>query len=263
MNIGLVLSGGGLRGVAQIGAIKALEEFGVYATHISGSSAGAIVGSLYAYGYGWQEMLQFFKKIQIFDIKKYAFGKPGFIDTEKFYSEFKTYIKEDDFSILKKSLSVTATNILNGKLKAFNSGELIKPVLASAAFPGVFSPVKIGSSYYIDGGALDNFPVKYLKSKCDIIIGVYVNGYKDITINDLKHSYSVFERAFKLKSAKEDYAKFKDCDFVVMPTQLDVYGTFEKTHIDTMFKIGYEATKKALEDNPTVQLKIKSNTIKS
>ncbi len=63
MNIGLALSGGGSRGVAHIGAIKALEEHGIFPTHIAGSNAGAIVGVLYAYGYNWKEILKFFKSI--------------------------------------------------------------------------------------------------------------------------------------------------------------------------------------------------------
>ena len=193
MKIGLALSGGGSRGVAHIGAIKALEEYGIFPTHIAGASAGAIVGALYAYGYNWEDILKFFKSIQILDFKKYALGKPGLIDTEKFYAQFNTYIKVDDFDVLKKSLTITATDILNGKLKTFNKGELIKPILASAAFPGVFAPVKIKDSYYVDGGALNNFPVESLIVDNDIIIGCYVNGYNTISINDLKYSYNVVE----------------------------------------------------------------------
>ena len=105
MNLGLVLSGGGMRGAAHIGAIKALEEHNLYPNHIAGTSAGAIVGALYAYGYKWKDILTFFKGIQILDIKKYALNKPGFIDAEKFYPEFKKYIKNDDFSFLEKTFS--------------------------------------------------------------------------------------------------------------------------------------------------------------
>lgn len=255
MNIGLILSGGGMRGAAHIGAIKALEEHGIFPSHIAGTSAGAIVGALYAYGYKWEEMLKFFKSINVLDIKKYALNKPGFIDAEKFYLDFKSYLKNDDFSFLKKHLSITATNILDGKLEVFDKGELIKPVIASAAFPGVFAPVKINNSYYIDGGSLNNFPVELLKSKCDKIIGIYVNGFDAITIKDLKHSHNVVERAFKLKSVKEDNKKFRDCDLVIAPQELNKYGTFDKKDLDQVFKIGYNATLKALTNNEIFTLK--------
>lgn len=246
MNIGLVLSGGGMRGIAHIGAIRALEEHGIVPTHIAGSSAGAIVGSLYAYGYDWKEMLDFFRTIQIFDLKKYALNKPGFIDAEKFYNAFKLYLKKDDFSALKKKLYVTATNLLNGQLDVFDSGELIKPILASAAFPGVFAPVHINGSYYVDGGALNNFPVNQLKNSCDAIIGVYVNGFDTIEINDLKHSHNVVERVFKIKTAREDLKKFKDCAIVICPKQLGKYGTFDKKYLDAIFQIGYDEANKEL-----------------
>jgi NTE family protein len=241
MNIGLALSGGGMRGVAQIGVIKALEEHGIQPTHVAGSSAGAIVGSLYAYGYNWEEIFDFFKNIQLLNITKYALGKPGIIDAEKFYPEFKAYIKKDNFDALEKVMFITATDILKGKLKIFKSGELIRPILASAAFPGVFAPVKIDDTYYIDGGALNNFPVEQLKPDCDIVIGAYVNGYQDISIDKLKHSYNVVERAFKLKSVQEDHQKFKDCDVIISPKELDNYATFDNSYLDEIFKIGYDA----------------------
>ena len=255
MNVGLVLSGGGFRGVAHIGVIKALEEAEIFPTHISGTSAGAIVGALYAYGYNWEEILKFYESIQILDIKKYALGKPGFIDAEKFYSKFNGYLKEDNFSALKKKLTVTATDLLNGNLKVFKEGELIKPILASAAFPGVFAPLKIKDSYYIDGGALNNFPVEALASSCDIIIGSYVNGFDVAAIDDFKYAYNVVERAFKLKSVKEDYAKFDSCDLVISPRELSKYGTFSTKHLNEIFKIGYDATKNAL--TPKVLKKLK------
>lgn len=163
MTTGLVLSGGGMRGAAHIGAIKALEEHGIVPTHIAGTSAGAVVGALYAYGHSCEDMLTFLKGINILDIKKYALNKPGLIDAEKFYPGFKTYLKHDDFGFLKKQLTITATNILNGKLEVFRTGELIRPILASAAIPGIFAPVKINDSYYVDGGTLNNFPVLPIK----------------------------------------------------------------------------------------------------
>lgn len=249
MHIGLVLSGGGTRGVAHIGVIKALEEHNIHPTHIAGTSAGAIVGGMYAYGCSYKAIFKFFKDTNALDITKYAINKPGFIDSEKFYADFKTYIKNDDFKFLKKELYITATDILEGTLKIFDQGELIKPILASATVPGIFAPLKIGHSYYIDGGILNNFPVDVLRDKCDKIIGVNINAFEKTSIKDLKHSYSIIERAFKLKFIKEDREKFKDCDLLIAPKALSKYGTFDKKNLDRIFKLGYDATIKALEDS--------------
>ncbi|MFS4416448.1 patatin-like phospholipase family protein [Maribacter sp. 2307ULW6-5] len=253
MNTGLVLSGGGIRGVAHIGAIKALEEHGIFPTHIAGTSAGAIVGSLYAGGVGWAEILNLFKTIPIFHTNRYARSKPGFLDTEKFYDNFKEYFPEDDFSTLKKPLFITATNIIEGTLKIFHEGELIRPILASASFPGMFTPMKIGSTYYVDGGVLNNFPTEPLKKDCDKIIGVYVNPLKKVKIEDLKHSYTVAERAYKLKSASESIFKFPDCDVVISPEGLAGYGTFNMNSIDAIFELGYVAAKNILEEQKGTQ----------
>ena len=89
MKIGLVLSGGGARGAAHIGVLKALEEHGISPSHISGTSVGAIVGALYAANVHWSEILNFFKTTSIFHTKRFAFNKPGFLDTEKFYDDLK------------------------------------------------------------------------------------------------------------------------------------------------------------------------------
>ena len=247
MNTGLVLSGGGMRGVAHIGVIKALEEHDIYPTHISGTSAGAVVGALYAGGVTWSEMLNFFKTIPIFHTNRYALSKPGFIDSEKFYNNFKLFFPEDDFSTLKKPLYITATDIINGSLKIFHKGQLIRPILASASVPGMFTPIKIGADYYVDGGVLNNFPTEPLQKDCEKIIGVYVNPLKKINIIDLKHAYSVVERAYKIKSASESIIKFAHCDTVISPEGLAGYKTFDMNGIDEIFELGYSAAKRILE----------------
>jgi NTE family protein len=193
--------------------------------------------------------LSFFKSIQLLDVKKYARNKPGFIDTEKFYSQFKRYLDQDNFKALKKKLKITATDILHGSLKVFASGELIRPVLASAAFPGIFAPVKIGDSYFIDGGALNNFPVELIKENCDFLIGSYANWLKTVKINELKHSYNVVERAFKIKAVRDDLSKFTACDLVIVPEELGNYGTFDMKRLEEIFQLGYQSAKQALSNS--------------
>ncbi|MGO3719887.1 MAG: patatin-like phospholipase family protein [Mesonia hippocampi] len=248
MNIGLVLSGGGARGAAHIGAIKALEEDGIFPTHISGTSAGAIVGALYAAGISWSEILNFFKTISIFQTNRYARNKPGFINSENFYDDLKAYLPKDNFDALKKTMFITAANLIDGTSKVFSKGQLIKPIIASASFPGVFTPTEINGKFYIDGGTLDNFPIEPLKKECDKIIGVYVNPLKKIKIKDLKHSYSVVQRAYKIKVAAESSSKFSICDVMIYPEELVNYGTFEMNNIDAIFNLGYTTTKKVLSE---------------
>lgn len=247
MNTGLALSGGGFKCIAQIGVIKALDEYGIQITHIAGTSAGAIIGALYAGGSDWKQIFDFVKSVNIFSLNNYAVGKPGFVDTEKFYSKFSEFFPTDSFESLKIPLFIPATNILDGSLKVFSTGELIRPILASAAFPGVFTPIKITDSYYVDGGALNNFPVDLIKPHVDQIIGVYVNPFLRIEIKELKHSFNVLERAYKIRSAKDSLSKFKDCNLVISPKDLIKQGTFSISDMDAVFNLGYKAAIKALE----------------
>lgn len=253
MNVGLVLSGGGVRGVAHIGAIKALEEFGINPTHIAGTSAGAIVGALYAGGRNWEEILEFFKSTQIFSIKKYARSKPGFVDTEKFYDHLKAYLPKDSFSALMISLHVTATNLLDGTLKIFNKGELIKPILASAAVPGLFAPVPFKNGYYVDGGTLNNFPVDLIKDSCDQIVGIYVNPFEKITKTELKHAHNVLERAYHIMVANETVLKFDQCDVLIRPKRMAEFSMFSLKNIDVLFELGYKSAKEALGNSNLVK----------
>ena len=256
MKLGLVLSGGGAKSIAQIGAIKAFEEFDLIPTHVAGTSAGAVVGALYAAGVSWTEMLHFFKSTSLFTRTKFAYNKPGFINTDKFYKDLHPFFPSDNFSQLQKPLFITATNILNGTLQIFSEGELIKPILASASFPGVFTPVEIENNFYIDGGTLNNFPTEPLKNICDNLIGVYVNPLVEIKANELKNSYSVMERAFKINTSVRSLKKFSDCSIVISPLELNKYGTFSVNDLDTIFNIGYHQTLKILKENPKVIEKI-------
>ncbi len=247
MGIGLVLSGGGARGVAHIGVLKALEEQGVEVTHISGTSAGAVVGAMFAAGNSWQDIFRFFKEVPIFNYRRYAINKPGFIDSLKFYKDFEGLFKEDDFASLEKKLFVTATNLIDGKIKIFSSGELIKPVLASASFPGIFTPISINKGAYVDGGLLNNFPVEPLKPLCDKIIGVFVNPLETIQIEELSHSYQILNRSLQISLGNQSLHKFKDCDFVISPAGLTKFGIFDLKTLDAIFEIGYLAAIKELE----------------
>lgn len=246
MNIGLVLSGGGIKGVAHIGAIKALEEHGLYPTHISGSSAGAVIGAFYSANYTPEEMLAFFKVTPLFNLSRFSFRKPGFIDTDNFYNDFKKYFPDDNFNALHKKLFITTVDMLNGKIKVFEKGELIRAFLASAAFPGIFSPVAIGDGLFADGGILDNFPVAPLKGNMNQIIGIYTSPIQIITADKLRNSLSVLDRAIKINFSNGSLLKFSICDILIYPDDLNKFSLFDRNHIDEIYQMGYLATKKKL-----------------
>lgn len=243
---GLVLSGGGVRGAAHLGLIKALEEQGISPSYISGSSMGAIVGAFYAAGYTYEKILEFLHHTTLFSVQRFSFRKPGLIDAESFYDTFQEYFPDDRFEALKKTLFICATDMVRGKSKFFHKGPLIRTIFASAAFPGMFSPVVIDERLYADGGIINNFPVEPLLGHCDKIIGCHVNPLKEVSAEDLASSTAILDRAYQIGRNSMTETKFHYCDILIAPTSLNQYGTFSLNHMDEAFQIGYEAAKAVL-----------------
>lgn len=248
MKTGLVLSGGGYRGIAHIGVLKALEEADIAPDMIAGTSAGAVIGALYAQGHSTENMLKFFKGLKLLSFNNYAFGKPGWVDPESFYDVFKEYFPEDSFESLRIPLLVTTTNILNGELEVFSNGPLIDTLLASAAFPGFFAPVEMGAGYYVDGGVLNNFPVNLLRQEVDLLIGVYVNPFDKVSKSDIKHSINVLDRVMKIMTAMESLEKLNMCDLLVYPKAIRKYSTFIENDLDAIYDLGYREARKKLQE---------------
>lgn len=250
-SLGLVLSGGGTKGIAHAGVLKFLEEKSIRPARIAGSSAGAIVGSLYAFGQTPEQILEFFKSIYFFHWKHFTFRKAGIIDSEAFKSYFNKFFSDALVGDSKIPLYITATDMIKGKLKVFEDTiSLSDAVLASSSFPGIISPYNINGSLYSDGGILNHFPTDILQGRCDYMIGVYVSPIHDIEPQDLKSIRAVTTRALDLLSANSDRQKFNNCDWVVEPKELSAYSTFEtsKAKMDKIFEIGYQAAQKSFEE---------------
>lgn len=244
--IGLVLSGGGVRGLSHVGVIQALKDRGIEPEVVSGSSAGAVVGALFCKGYKPGQMLQFFKETPLFHINKFAIGKPGFIDTDKFYRDFNKYFPLDDFSGLSKKLYVTAVNMLSGEKVVFQEGPLIKTLLASSAFPGLFSPVEFNDSLYSDGGILDNFPTDPLRENTSVLIGSYASPLDAIQPESLKYSVNVLERAIRINYSRRSLRKFAHCKLVIRPLDLSRFGLLDVGKLEEIYQIGYQTASELL-----------------
>jgi NTE family protein len=249
--IGLILSGGGSKGIAHAGVLKFLVEENIRPSHIAGTSSGAIVSSLYAWGKTPEEILEFFKSIYFFHWRHFTFKKAGFIDSEAFRLYFTSIFKDATLGDMPFKMHITATDLVSGKLKIFGpETKIADAVLASSAFPGIISPYEIEGKLYSDGGILNHFPTDVLQGRCETLIGVYVSPIQKIGPNDLKSIKSVTTRAYDLLSATSNMQKFTLCDWIISPDDLALYSTFEtnKAKMDEIFNIGYEAAKKSYDD---------------
>ena len=234
--------------MAHLGAIAYMEELGIEVDVISGTSAGSIVGGLYAAGHSIATIFNVFKNTSIFSWSNFTARKPGIIDSDRFYPVLKEHFPTNDFSALKKKFYVTATDILNGVATTFSEGEVAKPILASSAVPVVFSPVKIGNSLYVDGGVLNNFPIEPLQGRCKAIIGINVHPIKPVKEKEISSTISIMDRMLRIAIYHQTRQKLPLCNIAISPVELANYGTFDRNHFDEIFEIGYKAAKKKKED---------------
>lgn len=238
--IGYVLSGGGARGFAHLGVIKLLEELGIKPYAISGTSAGAIVGALYAAGKSPDEILGLLKNNNLFGWSHIAWQKDGFFSSKMLRKLLKKTIEKDDFDDLNIKLFVTATDLVEGKSVQFSTGSLADAVVASSAVPLLFEPIKIGEMILVDGGVLNNFPIEPLKGCCDIIIGSHVNKIeKELGKKSFFKVINILDRCFHLAIANSAYSKLKDCDlFLEIP--LHDFDIYDVKHANEIFETGYK-----------------------
>lgn len=242
--IGLTLSGGGVRGAAHVGLLQFLEENDIGIDIIAGTSAGAIVGALYAAGNSPQTILEVFKQVRLFDFSNFTWAKPGLLDSDRFAAIFEPYIKKDDFQDLQKELYIVACEVLKGEEVVFSEGPVIQAVLASSSFPGVFTPVKIEDNLYVDGGVVNNFPANLIREKCNFLIGMNVNPLNVIEEKHLTSTYGLMMRVMELTTRKKDTHKADLCDIYLAPQPLVEFNTFATTATEQIFEIGYETAKK-------------------
>lgn len=231
--VGLVLSGGGLRGIGHLGAIKALEEHGFHPTLISGCSAGAIIGAFYAAGYTVDDMLHIVQENDLFPTTSLRLRTSGFVNTHFLTRLFRTYMPDNSFESLKKPLYVATTNIRSGKTEYLHAGPLDEALLASASIPLLFPAVKHGSTAYYDGGVLDNLPVQPLLGQCNFLIGVHVNSPDNLTPDQLT-PMKTLDRIIHLAIGQSVADNAKKCDLFIEPPdmlQFSMFGKKELTHI--------------------------------
>ena len=238
-NIGVVFSGGGARVAAHIGVLQALNENGIYPTHISGASGGALIGALYCHGYSPLEILELSKSQSFLKIFKIGFTNKGLIEMTHLKKFLSNHIV-DDFKKLKIPLYVSVTNLNLGNFEIKSSGKLIECLCATCAVPLLFKPIKMDGNLYIDGGLLNNLPIEPLLNTCDEIIGVSVNIHQ--YESNIKGVMQITERCLHLAVWNTIQDRIKQCDVTIEIDKSYGYSMFSLKYSYELFKIGYDCT---------------------
>ncbi len=240
-SVGIVLSGGGARGAAHLGVLQALNDLNIAISAVSGVSAGAIIGALYAAGHTPKDILTTLKGRSYFGISDIAWLKPGIFSAASLRKALSELIGNDDFAQLKMPLYVTATDMICQRSVTFSSGKLFDPVIGSSSVPLVFQPVLFGAYELLDGGMLNNFPVEPLVGKYDVLIGSHVNKLRVDNDPVKQGKVSVIDQCFHMVIAASVHERSALCNIFIEPL-LAGFGMFDIKRADQLFELGYAAT---------------------
>ncbi|MDZ4704158.1 MAG: patatin-like phospholipase family protein [Saprospiraceae bacterium] len=244
--IGIAFSGGGARGIAHVGVLKALLENGIEPQVISGSSAGSIVGALYAAGKSPEEMLAFVKDSKLFKLIKVGLPNRGFTKLTYLRERLAQTITEDSFEALNKKLIVAISNLHTGVCEMVSSGPLFDVIVASSSIPLVFKPVELKGQLYVDGGLLSNLPAIPLLEEVDFVIGVNVMPQVELRDTSLQSLIGVAARCFELSVVGNTRADLEQCHFVIEPKAVHRYHIFQFNQYEALYQIGHEATQEII-----------------
>lgn len=239
--INLVLSGGGEKGIAHAVLLEKIEELGLKIKAISASSAGALVGSMYASGRTPQEIVRFFRETPLFQYSWMDLRKPGIFKSNNYAQLVEPYI-EKRFSQLQIPLIITTTNLERGETHYHSKGNLIKPLLASCAFPGIFSPIKINGKLHCDGGIMDNFPIKPFLEEETPIVGSYLSLPDNKGEKELNTIIKLTTHATNLKSYSAEKHKFSKTVYTAQ-FPLGKFNSFNTKEADGIYQTAVDFLK--------------------
>ena len=247
MKIGISLSGGGARGIAHLGVLQALTENKIEVEVISGTSAGSIAGAMYSAGFEPEEILNIILTSSVIKTLRPSFNKMGLLKIDALGGILEKYLKNKKFKDLKVPLTVVATDIEKGVARYFKEGLIIPAVKASSCVPFFFSPVEHEGVMYVDGGVVDNLPVKAIKGDCDFLIGVHTNPINNG--NKASNMKVILERSLLIAINGNVFESKKLCDWLIEPPELSKYTGFDLGKAKEIFDIGYEYTLSSIPNN--------------
>lgn len=252
VNFGISLSGGGAKGIAHIGVLRCLLDNGIVPEVVSGTSAGSIIGALYAAGLSPDEIERFVDESSFYKIFRLV-GLPtaGFVKMDYLRERLAAFIPEDNFGALKYPMYVCATNMNKGRPIIFSEGTLFDKVQASCAVPWLFKPVEIDGDLYCDGGITNNLPAECIRKKCTVLLGSNVKPKVHIEHNkELDSLMGITERTVDLSLWMNSKPHVKLLDVYIPHDKVMDFSFFNFNKTRELCDIGYEAT---LEKLPIIK----------
>lgn len=246
LEVALVLGGGAFHGMAHVGVIKVLEDEGIPIDLIIGTSAGSMVGALYAaepYIDSLIPLVKNTKAKEVFDFSLFR-SKEGFVSGTKLQKYLNKYIKVKNIEDTKIPFVAVATDINKGISVPLKSGPIAPSVNASCAIPGIFEPVVMYGRTFVDGGVLDNIAVDIaLEYNPKVIIAVNIMPFD--TVAELKNYTQIFHRAYTIAAHNNSEINIKKADIIITP-DIGGFPLMSSKDNDKLYELGMKKARELL-----------------
>ena len=259
--VALVLGSGGARGYAHIGVIEVLEKQGIHPDVIVGTSAGSIVGSIYASGKTAAELHDIALNLKPNDVRDVDVSLKGFFNGQKVENYINRQVNNTPLQNLKIPMYVVATELKNGEKTVFNYGNTGQAVRASTAIPSMFVPTKIGDTEYVDGGLVSPVPVQVARDLgADIVIAVDILAQPIHT--ETSNVWGLFNQNINIMQGRLAEEELKNADIVIQPDLKEKAHIFDVTGREMAIQAGVDAANEKVADlQLAIENKIKSMSI--
>ena len=251
-NVALVLSSGGARGLAHIGAILELEAQGYTITSIAGCSMGALIGGVYAVGKldEFREWMTTIDKKRMFELTDFSLSLNHLAKGMKIIQAIMEFVPDEDIERLPLPYCAVATDWSAGQEVVFRTGSMFDAIRASISLPSFFEPVHRNGRLLIDGGVINPIPLnRVARTEGDMLVGIDVSGhdYEGQTVAHFNY-YTMLSRVSSLMIRQNSIlmAQLTHPD-VLVDIQMSNYGTFDFDKSEELIEIGRQETRQALE----------------
>lgn len=243
--IGLALGGGAVLGAAHIGVLKALEERNIPIHSIAGTSIGAFIAALYAFGKTWKDIEEVALDLRWMDISAMSLSQYGLLTNEKLGETLNDMLGPVEFKSARIPLAMIATDISNGEKVILRKGDVAKAVMASTCIPGVFIPIEIENKLLVDGGILENVPLSPLQEMgAESIIGVDLNAQH--TYKKPDNIIDVLVNTFDMTLMNATKMQTEEADVLITP-DLSAFNLLDTDQVADLIQQGYNEAKAVLQ----------------
>lgn len=243
--IGVALGGGFARGLAHVGVLKVLEEANIPVDFIAGTSVGSVIGAAYASGMSAKELEEIAALVRFKDFSRWTFSRFGLFSNDKMALFLSKILRCKTFEELRIPLAVAATDIISGDAVVFTSGDLVDPVRASCAYPGMFLPVNINGRLYVDGLLAHAVPAAPLRQiGAEKIISIYLSAHW-VKPQGPRHVFDVIGQCFSIAQERM-CGPWKSASDVVLEPAIGEFGYDDFVRAPDLIRAGEVVARAAL-----------------